>query len=121
MSGSFRWERGRTMIQSPYIHPHIKRRRVHRNRNWTYLGFVRRHPCCACGSERWVEAAHTGPRGLGQKSDDLQCVPLCAKCHRIESRCLHLVGPGVFQLERSVCFTVIVLRLNAEFEAQLSG
>lgn len=35
--------------------------------NKGHLAFVRRQPCCVCGSTRDVEAAHTGGRGLRQE------------------------------------------------------
>ena len=37
-------------------------------RSRSYLASIRTQPCLVCGSTRWIEAAHTGPHGLGQKS-----------------------------------------------------
>lgn len=55
-----------------------------------FLAFVRRRPCVACGAPppsqaahvRYSDAArgHVNP-GVGAKSDDRRCVPLCADCH----------------------------------------
>jgi hypothetical protein len=50
-------------------------------RNPEYLKFIRKLPCSACGSTRRIEAAHTGPHGMSQKASDLQCIPLCDRCH----------------------------------------
>jgi hypothetical protein len=50
-----------------------------------YLKFVRRLPCavpeCRGGP---VEAAHFGPRGVGQKVHDSLAIPLCRR-HHMES------------------------------------
>ena len=63
-------------------------------RSRAFLDFVRRHPCCACPApadfpdplieeeaDLAVDAHHQGPRGVGQKTDDLRAVPLCRRCH----------------------------------------
>jgi hypothetical protein len=52
-------------------------------RNNSYLGFVRSHPCCLCGDDIHVEAHH--PRfgvGMGEKASDRDAVPLCGRHHR---------------------------------------
>jgi len=49
--------------------------------NRAYRKFVAGFPCCACGQNWWIDPAHTGPRGRGQKASDLDCIPLCRKCH----------------------------------------
>jgi hypothetical protein len=46
-----------------------------------YLKFIRQLPCIGC-LKRYVDAAHTGPHGIGQKSCDLCAVPLCRRCHQ---------------------------------------
>jgi hypothetical protein len=71
-------------------------------RNERYLAFIRRLACCACSSTRNVEAAHTGPHGLGQKSSDLSAIPLCFRCHRADSDSLHAVGPAKFAADRGL-------------------
>lgn len=50
-------------------------------RSPAFLAFVRQHPCAICGAAGPSEAHHYGPRGMGQKTDDLRCVPLCRRCH----------------------------------------
>jgi hypothetical protein len=47
-----------------------------------YLQWIRTLPCSVCRTTRAVEAAHTGPHGLGQKSSDLSAIPLCPSHHR---------------------------------------
>lgn len=64
------------------------------------LKWVRSQPCCSCGYPGPSEAHHHtdgetdpnrsrkalgGKRGLSQKADDSQTMPLCVKCHG----CLH--------------------------------
>jgi hypothetical protein len=107
------------MIRSAYIYTHITRKPAPAH-DWKYLAFVRTHPCCACGRMRWVEAAHTGPHGLGQKAPDRDAVPLCVRCHRTETECLGLIGPGKFQVKWGICFREIVGELNAEFSSSTS-
>lgn len=50
-------------------------------RNAGYLAFVRKRACCSCGIGGPSDPHHHGPRGVGQKADDLRCVPLCRPCH----------------------------------------
>jgi hypothetical protein len=50
-------------------------------RDPAYRAFVRKLPCVACGRTRRIEACHTGPHGFGQKASDLNCIPLCDRCH----------------------------------------
>ena len=51
-------------------------------RNPRYLAWIRTQPCSVCGSMRSIEASHTGPHGIGQKSADTSAIPLCAKHDR---------------------------------------
>jgi hypothetical protein len=44
-------------------------------RNPGYLRWIRTLPCSVCRTTRAVEAAHTSPHGLGQKSSDLSVIP----------------------------------------------
>ncbi len=50
-------------------------------RNPLYTRWLKRFACAACSSTRNVDPAHTGPRGLSQKSSDTKCIPLCRQCH----------------------------------------
>jgi len=57
-----------------------------------YLRFLRSQCCCVCGSFRRVEAAHFGPRGLTQKADVYQGLPLCWKDHQAGANSYHKLG-----------------------------
>jgi len=46
-----------------------------------HLELVRSRPCCVCSSPAPSDAHHYGRRGVGQKADDWQTVPLCRRCH----------------------------------------
>jgi len=58
-----------------------------------YLKYIRQQPCCICGENTTVEAAHlrvgyiaaSVPKratGMGEKSSDKWALPLCGKHHR---------------------------------------
>lgn len=77
-----------------------------------YLAFIRSLPCLVCGIRRGIEAAHTGPRGLGQKSSDLSAIPLCRQHHRTGTDSLHCLGPRKFTALHSLDVPELVERLN---------
>ena len=58
-------------------------------RNPGYLQWIRTLPCSVCHTTRAVEAAHTGPHGLSQKSSDqfltLPTAESPGECQRINS------------------------------------
>lgn len=84
----------------------------------TYLAFIRKFPCVACGATRWIEAAHTGPRGLGQKADDSAALPICANCHRLGPKALHKIGPEDFQLRHDIDFASLIVMFNGFYEGK---
>jgi len=86
-------------------------------RNSRYLAFLRRFGCCACGSTRQVEAAHTGPHGLGQKSPDLSTIPLCVHCHQLDADSLHNLGPEQFASDHALDVPALIARYNAAWIA----
>jgi hypothetical protein len=49
-----------------------------------YWDWIRKQPCAVCGCRRSIEAAHVGMRGLGQKCDGFEVIPLCALGHHRE-------------------------------------
>ena len=65
-------------------------------RNPGYLQWIRTLPCSVYRTRRAVEAAHTGPHGLSQKSSDLSAIPLCGKHHRTGDDSYHKLGPRKF-------------------------
>ena len=83
-------------------------------RNPKYLAWIRTQPCLVCGSTRWIEAAHTGPHGLGQKSPDTSAVPLCARHHRTGNDSYHRLGPRKFSEVHNLDIPALVRRLSAK-------
>ena len=81
-------------------------------RNPGYLRWIRMLPCSVCRTTRTVEAAHTGPHGLGQKSSDLSAIPLCARHHRIGDDSYHKLGPGKFAEVHRLNVRTVVARLS---------
>jgi hypothetical protein len=81
-------------------------------RNPAYLAWIRTQPCVICGRTGWIEAAHTGLRGLGQKSSDTSAIPLCAKHHRTGKDSYHRLGARQFAQTHNLDIAAIVRRLN---------
>lgn len=67
------------------------------------------------------EAAHTGPRGLGQKSPDEQCIPLCPDHHRHRRDALDVAGPKNFQAIHRIDIQHLVQRLQSNWTALQTG
>ena len=88
------------------------------SRNPEYLRFVRRQPCCVCGRSWGVEAAHTGPHGLGQKAADESCIPLCGIHHRIGRDSYHNLGRVRFSEVHNLDIPAIILTLLFEVKSQ---
>ena len=61
-------------------------------RHSAYLRFIRRQSCVICGALYSIEAAHSGIRGLGQKADDRDALPLCRHHHRTGPHSHHKLG-----------------------------
>jgi hypothetical protein len=80
--------------------------------NPRYLAWIRTQPCCVCGSRYRVEASHTGPHGIGQKSPDSSAIPLCAKHHRTGADSYHRLGPRKFSEKHNLDIPALVRRLN---------
>jgi hypothetical protein len=83
-------------------------------RNPGYLQWIRTLPCSVCYTIRQVEAAHTGPHGIGQKSSDLSAIPLCRKHHRTGDDSYHELGPRRFAEVHRLNIRAIVARLSAK-------
>lgn len=47
-----------------------------------YRRFIKSLPCAACLKTWSVDPCHTGQHGMGQKSCDLSCIPLCRRHHQ---------------------------------------
>ena len=65
-------------------------------RSQAYMEWVRGWPCLACGTRNGIQAAHTGPHGLGTKASDFRVVPLCASCH-LGPTGMDKIGPAAFE------------------------
>jgi hypothetical protein len=81
-------------------------------RNRLYLAWIRTLPCLVCGLTRGIEASHTGPHGLGQKSSDYSAIPLCIQHHRTGNDSYHRLGPRSFAEIHNLDIRAIVNRLN---------
>jgi hypothetical protein len=66
-------------------------------RNPAYLAFVRKQPCCVCGKQWGIEACHSGPHGIGQKSPDHSSIPLCRTHHSDARVGLDRIGRAAFE------------------------
>src|SRR4029434_7903636 len=67
-----------------------------------------------CRTRRAVEAAHTGPHGLSQKSSDLCTIPLCVKHHRTGNDSYHKLGPRRSAEVHQLNLGAIAARLSAK-------
>ncbi len=64
-----------------------------------------------------TEAAHTGPHGIGQKSNDTTAIPLCGWAHHREgAESIHKLGRNFFA-HHGIDREEIIKRLVAEFES----
>lgn len=82
--------------------------------NRKYCAFVRAQPCAVCGTRRYIEGAHTGPRGLGQKTSDFSRIPLCVRHHRTGVDSYHQLGARRFAEVHGLDFPALVAGLNAQ-------
>lgn len=80
-----------------------------------YRRFVKRLPCLACLKTWNVDPCHTGPHGIGQKSCDLSCIPLCRPCHRAFD-----ASPREFAARHGIDIPAVIARLN-QFYSNLKG
>jgi hypothetical protein len=81
-------------------------------RNPGYLRWIRTLPCSVCHTTRQIEAAHTGPHGISQKSSDLSAIPLCRRHHRTGDDSYHKLGPRRFAEVHRLNISAIVVRLS---------
>ncbi len=83
-------------------------------RNLKYLAWIRTLPCLICERATGIEAAHTGPHGIAQKSADTSAIPLCARHHRTGRDSYHKLGARAFERHHRLDIRVVVARLNAK-------
>jgi hypothetical protein len=77
----------------------------------SYRDWIRQQPSCVSESPRHVEACHTGPHGLWQKSSGYTCIPLTHEEHME----LHWMGPRKFQYKCRIDFDVVIEGLFTEW------
>jgi hypothetical protein len=90
-------------------------------RNPAYLRWIRSLPCLVCRTTRDVEAAHTGPHGLSQKSSDLFAIPLCGRHHRTGDDSYHRLGPRKFAEMHGLNIRATVARLSGKTLIRVEG
>jgi hypothetical protein len=83
-------------------------------RNLKYLAWIRTLPCLVCGVTTGIEAAHTGPHGMAQKSPDTSAIPLCVKHHRTGRDSYHKLGARAFERHHQLDIGAVVARLRAK-------
>lgn len=77
-------------------------------RNKAYRAWIRKQPCAISGKAWNIDFAHTGPRGLGQKANDLDGVPLNREVHRQ----YHAWGRTKFEQHYRISIDQIILELQ---------
>lgn len=82
-------------------------------RNVRYLTWIRTLPCLVCGRTAGIEAAHTGPHGIAQKSPDISAVPLCIRHHRTGRDSYHRLGSRAFERHYYLDLRLVVALLNS--------
>ena len=79
--------------------------------NPAYRRFIKRFPCVSCGQTWGIDPCHTGPHGIGQKSSDKSCIPLCRKCHdEFDS------GPALFAAAHGLDVPLLIEVFNRRWE-----
>src|SRR5665647_3727832 len=81
-----------------------------------YRRFIKRLPCAGCGKTWWIEACHTGPHALNQKSSDLDCIPLCRKCHQEFDKC-----QWKFAFHHQLDIPALIEMFNSFYQTKLKG
>lgn len=87
-----------------------------------YLAWIRSLPCTVPGCRAsYIEAAHTGPHGMAQKSSDYSTIPLCGRHHRRGNDSYHALGPARFQQHHKLEIAELVERLNSKPFIRIDG
>jgi hypothetical protein len=77
----------------------------------SYRVWIRQQASVVSGSTRYIEAAHTGPHGISQKSSGYTCIPLTHEEHME----LHRTGPAKFQAKYNIDFAIVIEALFTEW------
>ena len=86
------------------------------SRDIEYRRFIKRLPCVACLRTWWIDPAHTGPHGIGQKSCDFSCIPLCRPCHREFD-----ANPRAFAERHQLDIPALIAMFNHFYQEKLKG
>lgn len=97
-------------IHARHIRPWRKARRGP-PRDWRYRQWVRSLPCLVCHSAP-SQAAHTGPHGIGQKSSDYSCIPLCHWHHTDGNLALDRIGRARFERTHGIRIAKVIRELG---------
>lgn len=89
-------------------------------RDRKYLAYIRRFPCVGCGSTRWIEAMHTGPHGLGQKSSDMKALPACDDCHRTGNESMSKLGPVKWEEVHGKDIAALIVMFNGYWVKEIA-
>jgi hypothetical protein len=85
-----------------------------------YLAWIRTQPCAVQNCRAcFVEAAHTGDRGLTQKASDREAIPLCHFHHRSAPTAYHK-GRRAFERAYNLDIPALIQELNQWYEVERS-
>ncbi len=87
-----------------------------------YLAWLRTLPCCVCSSiselqNGKTEAAHVGSRGLGQKCNDREALPICSYDHREGMFAAHRMG-NKFWTHHGLDRDALIAEYNRRFDLE---
>jgi hypothetical protein len=95
-----------------------------------YLEWLRTLPCCVCipwhvSAVGWfqvspTEAAHVGARGLGQRCDDREALPICERHHRTGPLAHHVLGKK-FWTYHGFDREKLIAEYNRKYQIEVTG
>lgn len=85
-----------------------------------YRAWIRRQPCACCGSTRYIECAHVGFRGYGQKCSDYETLPLCP-AHHVQGPESHHVLQKKFWSTWGLNRTRLIAEYNQKYQQEIAA
>lgn len=82
-----------------------------------YRAWIKKQPCVCCGSTRYIECAHVGMRGYGQKCSDYETLPLCG-AHHVQGAESHHVLQKRFWLVWGLDRLKLIAKYNRQYEKE---